>query len=118
MTKEDLIKEMRECVGKKEPIEFFNHMITVFDRLFDDIESLNKELQDLKTRSALSIQWEPRVAASMISDRITDMRGNDLYKDEVAELKKAYSEDRVTQNYHDFCEFWVNTLGYHPFLDY
>lgn len=96
MTREDLIKNMRDCIGEKEPIEFFNHMVTVFDRLFDEINSLNKEVQDLKTRSALSIQWEPKVAANMLSDRISEMRGNDLYKDEVVELKKAYAEDRVT----------------------
>lgn len=118
MNREDLIKDMRECIGEKEPIEFFNHMVTAFDKLFCEIESLNKEVLDLKTRSALSIQWESKVAASMLSDRIAEMRGNDLYKTEVAELKKAYAEDRVTQNYHDFCEFWLNTLGYHPFLDY
>lgn len=118
MKKEDLIKDMRDCIGEKEPIEFFNHMVTAFDKLFDEIDFLNKEILDLKTRGALAIQWEPKVASSMLSDKIAEIRGDDLYKTEVSELKKAYAEDRVTQNYHDFCEFWVNTLGYHPFLNY
>jgi len=118
MTKQDLIKKMKDCIGEKEPIEFFHHMVDAFEELFKNLDSLNKEVRDLKTRSTLSIQWEPKVASNMLSDKISEMRDNDLYTSEYSSLKKAYVEDRVTQNYHDFCEFWVDILGYHPFLDY
>jgi len=119
MKREDVLKEMKAAVGIKEPIEFFTKMVDVFTMLFDRMDQLEEELLKVKTQSALSIQWEPRVAAMMLSDQIAKMRVDpDTYFTEIAALKKAYAEDRVTQNYSDFCRFWGDTLGYHPFLDY
>lgn len=119
MKREDVLKEMREAVGTKEPVEFFAKMVDAFSLLFDRIDGLEKDLRRVKTHSALSIQWEPKVAGDMLSEQISILKQDSgTYFSELAELKKAYAEDRVTQNYHDFCQFWLETLGYHPFLDY
>jgi len=126
MKKEDLLKEMKECVGTKEPVEYFQKMTDIFGLFFERIDSLVKELLNIKQQmtwvqiqSALSIQWEPRVAANMLSRQIDILRKyKDVHKFEIQKLKKAYSEDRITQNYHDFCEFWFETLGWHPFINY
>lgn len=126
MTKEDLLKEMKECVGTKEPVEYFKYMTDILGMLLDRIDSLEKQLTGVKqqmtwiqTQSALSIQWEPRVASNMLSRQIDILREHkEVYEPEIEELKKAYSEDRVTQNYHDFCEFWSETLGWHPFISH
>lgn len=119
MKREDLLKKMKDDVGFKEPVEFFAKMVDMFTLLFDRIDELELEIRKVKTQSALSIQWEPRVAALMLSEQIAKLRlDSDTYFDEINILKKAYAEDRVTQNYSDFCRFWTDTLGYHPFLDY
>ena len=119
MKREDLLKEMKDMIGKKDPIVFFESMVTVFGLLFDRIDQLENNLKLVKNQSALAIQWEPKVAASMLAEKIQLLKADsDTYFTELVELKKAYTEDRITQNYNEFCEFWQNTLGYHPFLDY
>jgi len=119
MKREDVLQEMRDLVGKKEPIEFFGKMVDVFTLMFDRIDELEKEVRQAKTHSALAIQWEPKVAANMLTEQIAFLRkDSDTYFSELAALKKAYAEDLVTRNYFDFCRFWQDTLGYHPFLDY
>lgn len=125
MTKEDLLKEMRDCVGYKEPIGFFRKMVDVFILIFEKLDSIEKKIETLETstdrirvQSALSIQWEPKVAADMLCKQIDILRKDkDTYHKEISDLKKAYTEDRVTQNYHDFCKFWQDTLGWNPFLE-
>jgi hypothetical protein len=56
----------------------------------------------------------------MIAKEINNLRALDkeTYASEIAQLKQAYSEDKVTQSYPEFCQFWENTLGWHPFIDY
>jgi hypothetical protein len=55
----------------------------------------------------------------MISKMIEELRQDkDVYHEELLKLKKAFVEDRVTQEYQDFCNFWQDVLGWHPFLDY
>lgn len=118
MKREDLIKEMKDAVGNKEPIEFFAKMADVFSLLFDRVDQLEGQLHRIKTQSALSIQWESKVASDMLAKQVDVLRQDkDTYFNEIASLKKAFAEDRVTQNYHDFCTFWQETLGWHPFLD-
>lgn len=119
MKRDDLLKEMKNAVGHKEPIEFFAKMMDIFNLMFDHLENLEKSLKETRKQFALAIQWEPRVAATMLADQIAILRADSgTYFAELSSLKKAYAEDRVTQNYHDFCQFWEETLGYHPFLDY
>lgn len=123
MNREDILKEMKESVGTKDPILFFAKFVDVFTLLFDKIDKLEEELRDVKTRTALSIQWDPRVAMDMLTEIVDDLRkegdadGN-IFQNEIDALKKAVKEDRVTQNYSTFCEFWLETLGWHPFLPY
>lgn len=117
--REQLLKEMKESIGTKDPIVFFESMIDVFGLMFDHIERLEVDLRRVKTYSALSVQWEPRVALDMLAEQIEILRRDkDTYFQELSILKVAYAEDSVTQNYQVFCQFWLVTLGWHPFLDY
>lgn len=120
MNRETLLKEMKESIGTKDPIEFFAKMVDVFTVLFDRIDQLEDNLQLVKTQSALAIQWEPKVASNMIADQVNKFRNSldrEIYETEISALKKAFAEDLVTQNYADFCQFWQDTMGWHPFLD-
>lgn|ERR1700723_403280 len=112
MKRADLLKEMKESIGTKDPIVFFEKMTDMFGLLFDHIDRL-------ETHSALAIEWEPRVAADMLAKQIDVLRQDkDTYFVEITALKRAYAEDIITQNYNSFCVFWRETLGWHPFLDY
>jgi hypothetical protein len=119
MKPEDLLKEMKNTIGKKDPIEFFGKMVDMFGLLFNRLDQLAFDINKANIKATLAIQWEPKVAASMLSSMIEDLRDDkDTYFDEISKLKKAFVENKVTQNYSDFCKFWEETLGYHPFLNY
>jgi hypothetical protein len=118
MKQEDLLAEMKASVGTKDPLEYFTNMVNVLSLLLNKIDSLENKLQRVQTQSALAIQWEPRVASNLLSKEIDLLRKDkDTYFNEIAELKQAFVEDLVTQNYQQFCKFWQDTLGFHPFLD-
>jgi hypothetical protein len=119
MKREDLLADMKKSCGTQEPIVFFEKMVDVFTLLFDHIEDLGLEVKKANLKAALAIQWEPKMASTMLSTMIDDLRHDKAtYFEEISQLKKAFVEDKVTQNYHDFCKFWEDTLGWHPFLDY
>lgn len=119
MDRKTLLKEMKDSVGTQDPIVFFAKMVDVFNLLFDRIDELEDEVKESNLKAALAIQWEPKLASGMISKVIEDLRQNrDTYQEEISQLKKAFIEDKVTQNYNEFCRFWQDVLGYHPFLDY
>jgi hypothetical protein len=100
MKREDVLKEMKEAVGTKEPIAFFEKMVDVFDLLFSRIDQLESQLNRVKTQSALAIQWEPKVASDMLAKQVEVLRQDkDTYFNEINALKKAFAEDRITQNY-------------------
>jgi hypothetical protein len=118
MNREDLLKDMRTAVGTKDPLEFFAGLVDVFTLLFDRIDLLEKDLHRVKTQSSLAIQWEPKVASDLLAKEVDVLRKDkDTYFNEITALKKAFAEDKVTQNYQEFCRFWQDTLGWHPFLD-
>lgn len=120
MDRVKLLKEMRVSIGTQAPVVFFEKMTDLFELMFDHIEGLELDNQRLKTLVPLAIQWEPKVAANMLAQQIETLRGadKDMYDSEIRALKVAYAEDKVTQEYTDFCQFWQGLLGYHPFLDY
>ena len=119
MKREDLLAEMKKSVGSKDPIYFFEKMVDVFSMLFDRIDVLEEDLRQARIQSALAIQWEPRLASAMIAAQINKLRADkDTYFNEIRDLKAAFAEDRITQNYTDFCNYWVEILGFHPFLEY
>lgn len=118
MKRESLLKEMKESIGTKDPIEFFAKFTDVLSLLFDRIDQLEANIVRIKLQLALAIQWDPKVASDMIAKQVTALRLNkdkDMYSSEIDALKKAFAEDKVTQTYVSFCEFWEETLGYHPF---
>lgn len=119
MKREDVLKEMKESVGTKDPVEYFAKMTDVLGLLFDRIDSLESSLTRIKTQSALAIKWDAGVASNMLAKQVEVLRARDkeAYFMEISALKKAFAEDEVTQNYDLFCEFWETTLGWHPFLD-
>ena len=119
MKREDLLKEMKETIGTKDPIEFFAKMVDVFGLLFDRIDRLDQELLCVRINSSLAIEWEPKLASDMLAEQVNVLRRDkDTYFSELTALKQAFAEDKVTQNYRDFCQFWIDTLGWHPFLNY
>lgn len=119
MDRNILLQDMKEAVGTKDPIVYFEKMTAVFTLLFDRLDQLEKDNHQLRTYTALAIQWEPKVASDLISKQIDILRQDkETYFSEISTLKKAYADDVVTQNYADFCQFWINTLGWHPFLEY
>jgi len=119
MDRKTLLKDMKDSIGTREPIVFFEKMIDVFNLIFEQNERLEKELAATRMNATLAIQWEPKVARAMITDQIGVLRADkDNFVEEISKLKIAFFEDKVTQNYNDFCSFWEETLGFHPFLDY
>lgn len=119
MDKDKLLQEMKDSIGTKDPIEFFNKFVDVFELLFTKIDKLESNLKSVKNNTALSIQWEPKIAAEMLIKEIEVLRNDKItYAEEISALKKAYAEGQVVQNYDTFCQFWVDTLGWHPFLEY
>ena len=119
MKREELLDEMRNGIGIQEPIHFFEKMVNVFELLFDKLDDLEVELKKANLKATLAIKWEPKMAAAMLTTMINEMRQDkETYFNEISALKKACLEDKVTQNYTDFCTFWEETLGWHPFLDY
>jgi hypothetical protein len=119
LKREEILSDMRKTIGTQEPIFFFEKMVDIFDLLFDRIDELQIEAKKTSLKATLAIQWEPKLASTMLSLMIDDLREDkETYFDEISQLKKAYVEDRVTQNYNDFCVFWEDTLGWHPFLEY
>jgi hypothetical protein len=119
MKREELLSEMRQCIGTQEPIVFFERMVDTLDLLFDQIDRLESDLNRVKIQSALSIHWEPRLASTMLANQINVLRQDkDTYFNELSALKDAFVEDKVTQSYEEFTKFWMDVLGWHPFLEY
>ena len=119
MSHKDLLQEMRDSVGTKDPVVFFEKMVSVFEAMFDKLDSLEADMERVKTNSALAIQWEPKVASEMIIKQTDVLRQDkDTYHAEISALKAAYAAGTVVLTYDRFCNFWLDTLGWHPFLDY
>lgn len=119
MKHQDLLLEMKNAIGTKDPIVFFNQMIDAFGLLFNKIDGLESELRRVKINSALAIKWEPKIALDMLAKQVEALRGDkDNYFQELTALKIAFAENKITQSYDQFCQFWLETLGWHPFLDY
>lgn len=115
-----ILADMKNSIGTQTPIVYFEKMTELLSELFAHIEKLEASLNRVKTHTALAIQWEPRVAANMLAKEIERLRqsNKDAFQVEIELLKKAYAEDIITQEYASFCQFWQDTFGWHPFLDY
>lgn len=123
MNRDALLKEMRESIGTKDPVVFFEKMVDVFDALFEQINFLRTEVQDTKNFLTLAIEWDPKVANSMLVRTIADLRskgddgaGVNVFHEEISSLKKMMMTGEMTTDYQTFCKKFVETLGYHPFL--
>ena len=128
MNRDDLLKSMKKSIGNEEPTKFFEKMVDLFGLLFDRMDDLENEIHEVRTHATLAIKWDPQVARNMISQTIDTLRhdGKDerdfglpnVFQNEITILKQAFFEDKVTKDYDTFCQFWIETLGYHPFLKY
>lgn len=125
MNRQDLLKQMKDSVGTKEPTAFFTQMVDAFDLLFDKIDVLEKEIKRAQLNSVLAIHWDQRIADTMVNDEIVYLRkmgkqadGINLYVDEIDMLQKAYMDKLAISDYSRFCKFWQELLGYHPFLEH
>lgn len=124
MKKEDLLKEMKESIGTKEPVVFFSKMVDVFNLLFNRIDSLESQIEKTKVNSIMAISWDARIAAGMVDDEIAFLRstgkqsdGTNMYSAEILELQHEYNSRSHCGSYAEFCKFWEDILGYHPFLE-
>jgi hypothetical protein len=118
MKREDLLQEMKDSIGTQDPVVYFSKMVDAMSLLFNHIDRLENKIDRVKRQSALSIQWEPKVASDLLAKQVDVLRQDkDTYFAEITALKKAFAEDNVTQCYAAFCQFWEDTLGWHPFLD-
>ena len=118
MKSQDILKEMRGSIGTKQPIDFFSKLVDLFEIMFTRLDHIEKVMDQVKVHSALAISWEPRVASNLLSKQVVILRENkDVYTTEIASFQKALVENKITQSYKEFVQFWMDTLGYHPFLD-
>jgi len=114
-----LFEETLLSIGNKDPIEYFKNITILLRELFNKIDHLESQVKQAKFNAALAIDWDAKLAADMISKQIDILRSSqdkDLYKEELRKLKAAYSLS--FNNPKSFVDFWIETLGYHPFLDY
>lgn len=120
MNKDALIKEMKDCIENKTPVDFFSKLTDVLSHLCSKVEKLESEVAKARVTSALAIKWDSRFALAIIEDQIDFLRNADalFHKPQIDELKKAYKEDVVTQSYDTFCAFWQDVVGVHPFMHY
>jgi len=120
MSKSVLIKEMKDCIAEKTPVEFFDKLTDVLEHLCNKIEKLESEVAKARITGALAIKWDSTFALAIIEDQIEFFRNSDpvFHKDKIDELKRAYKEDVVTQNYETFVSFWQDVVGVHPFMHY
>lgn len=124
MNRADLLKEMKESVGTKEPTVFFGKMVDVLNMLFDKVDSLEKSLQKTQINTVMLMKWDQQVVANMISDEMVFLRANgkqadgtNMYQRELDELSQAYMYGQHIGDYSSFVNFWKDLLGYHPFLE-
>jgi len=112
-----VLKEMKESVGTRDPVEYFDRLTDCLTLLFEKVEKSSEDNYKLKMHQALAIKWDPFLARQILANEISELRTNkEVFFNEITALKKAYSEDVVTQSYEAFCSFWNDTLGWHPFI--
>ncbi len=124
-TIEQVLQEMKESIGTKDPLIFFDKMVEVHSHLFEKISKIEKDLQKIKLNSILAIQWDKRIAMSIINEEVHFLRktgkqedGSNIYENEIKRLQNAYMEDGdFLASYASFCNFWSDLLGHHPFLE-
>ncbi len=125
MNRQDLLKSMRESIGTQSPEVYFSKLTDLFSLLFDRIDSLEEDLERVKLNSTMAIHWDERVAMKMVDDEIVHMEktgkdpmlGGNIYAQEITWLKGIYLNRVPLQNYENFCRYWQDVLGYHPFLE-
>lgn len=124
MNRDDIIKEMKESIGTKEPTVFFSKMTDLLSTLFDRVDSLEKSLQKTQINTVMLMQWDKSVVANMIGEEMEFLRkngkqadGTNMYQEEIDTLKDAFMFGQAIDNYASFVNFWKSLLGYHPFLE-
>lgn len=125
MNREDLLKEMKDSVGTKDPIVFFQKMTDAFSLLFESLDSLEVQVKKAQLNSVLAIDWDVEAAQDLISKEVSYLRkngkqtdGTNIFTDEIAALQQeAMIREEMNEGYKSFCAWWKDLLGYHPFLE-
>jgi hypothetical protein len=118
MQYKQILKEMKESIGTRDPVEYFDKLTDCLSALFDEIEKLNESNYKFKQLTTLAIKWDPKVASELIIIETKKLSNNkEFYGDLINTLKEAYNANEVTQSYEEFCTFWQDTLGWHPFME-
>lgn len=114
----NLIKEMKNSIGVKEPVDFFHNMTDLLESMLNRLSDIEDKLKIVTTQSSLGINWDPKIASEMLVAEIEKMRANkEVFATELHAFKVAYGENEITKDYQTFVNFWVDTLGWHPFID-
>jgi hypothetical protein len=117
MNHKKLLEEMKESIGTRDPVIYFDKLTDLLSSLFQKLEKNEVELKRSKYLLSLAINWDAKIASAYIAYQINELRENkDIYFNEISLFKEAYTKDLVTQNSKDFCDFWQSVLGWHPFL--
>lgn len=117
MDRQFVLNKMKNSIGTQDPVEFFKSFVDVFEILFNKIDLLEKELKLTKVSAALAIDWDSSIASRLIAKQIEVLRQDpQTYHQEISALQTAYNQ--TFTNSREFVQFWKETLGYHPFMDY
>ena len=119
--KKDLLNILKSSVGKEDPIVYFATLAEVIEQFSSSLESMESQLKLIERNSVLAIEWDAKVALDMILEQIEALRASpnrEIYDDIILQLKTASVTPSITENYKQFCKFWLDTLGFHPFLNY
>jgi hypothetical protein len=113
-----LIKEMKDSIGTKQPIVFFQAMTSVLESIVERLDNIEGRLEVITTQSSLGINWDPEIASEMLTSEIAKMREHkDIFSKELSSFKEAYTKGEVVKDYETFVKFWSDILGWHPFID-
>lgn len=119
LKKEVVFKNLKDSIENKTPVEFFANFTDMFNLLFDKLDALEDSLDKANLKASLAIEWDPEIARELFTQQIKILKKEpELFKEEIIALKAAYKNNECVGSYKEFCTFWKNQFGYHPFMDY
>lgn len=75
-------------------------------------------MRRLRLGSILATKWDYKIDLNLLEQQIILLQQDEeTYHSAIIEFKKAIQEQIVTSSYDEFCYFWKDNLGNHPFLE-